>query len=52
MLQGLRVHLQDEQMVQFTEGQEEEAVERESARKTELTGFFDYNAANNERRYR
>ena len=39
---ALRCHLEDEQQVVFDEGSEETLLE--TARETELTGFFDYNA--------
>jgi hypothetical protein len=42
---ALRVHLPDQHMVYFEEGQEREAAERDS-RTTELIGFFKYNQNN------
>ena len=42
----MRVHLPNQQMVTFQEGQEQQAIQRESARKTELTEFFTFNRRN------
>ena len=39
----LRVHLPNQQLITFQEGQERLAIQRESARKTELTEFFNFN---------
>lgn len=43
---AMRVHLPDQQMVYFQPGDEENAVQRESSRKTELTEFFTFNSMN------
>jgi hypothetical protein len=45
---ALRVHLPNQQMVFFQEGEEESVVERDSSRKTELTEFFTFNRDNPE----
>ena len=42
----LSIHLPDQHRVYFTPGQEAEAVERESARKTHLTAWFQLNNEN------
>ena len=39
----LAIHLPDEQRVYFRAGEEAEAVERESSRKTHLTAWFQLN---------
>lgn len=43
---ALRVHLPNQQTVTFQEGQERQVLQRDSARKTELTEFFTFNQIN------
>jgi hypothetical protein len=47
-VQMLQVHMEDEQMITFEEGREEEAVQNTNARITTLTAFFAWNAAHPE----
>ena len=43
---ALRVHLPEQQVIYFQEGEEQTIIENDSSRKTELTEFFTFNRLN------